>query len=179
MRKQTRQTGKSHMKSRRSAASSDSASSAPSVPRLSSAFQQRPASLAVGGNGGNKQHLVEESSSPHLGPPPSPSLWGHASLEPPGPGFPLSSSEGHGEGGCPDYSGFSRSRVSVLGCPLVVGAAGAWLSPAPQGNLHCLLLLTPHLSEGRANKTERQKGITQGLKGKPGVLQSMGWHSLA
>ena len=93
MRKQTRQTGKSHMKSRRCAASSDSASSAPSVPRLclSSAFQPRPASLAVGGNGGNKQHLVEESSSPHLGLPPSPSLWGHASLEPPGPGLPLRS----------------------------------------------------------------------------------------
>lgn len=84
MRKQTRQTGKSHMKSRRCAASSDSASSAPSVPRLclSSAFQQRPASLAVGG---------KESTSPHLGLPPSPSLWGHASLEPPGPGFPLRS----------------------------------------------------------------------------------------
>lgn len=84
MRKQTRQTGESHMKSRRCAASSDSASSAPSVPRLclSSAFQQRPASLAVGG---------KESTSPHLGLPPSPSLWGHASLEPPGPGFPLRS----------------------------------------------------------------------------------------
>ena len=121
MRKQTRQTGKSHMKSRRCAASSDSASSAPSVPRLclSSAFQPRPASLAVGGIWLRKAVLHTWDSHPAhpSGVTPALSHQGQACL-------------------CVVIRNTERvdalttrvspgRRVSVLGCPLVVGDTGA------------------------------------------------------